>query len=192
MLFDEKYLASEATCQVPTKYFKSCAVCGEKGSETFENGDKNPDKHGDNTEIKDDVAATCTANGYTGDTYCKDCGAKVKTGKAIPAAHKGGKATCVKKAKCEVCGEEYGELDPDNHGETELRDAVEATESDEGYTGEKYYFIVIGNLTINLLCNWTIILVRYCHFLNPSICERSILCRLVTARTAVSFLRFLF
>ena len=36
--------------------------------------------------------------------------------------HKGGKATCIKKAVCTVCGKEYGEVDLKNHeGDTELR-----------------------------------------------------------------------
>ncbi|MBQ7066670.1 MAG: leucine-rich repeat protein [Lachnospiraceae bacterium] len=32
------------------------------------------------TEVKDAKAATCAEEGYTGDTYCKDCGAKIVTG----------------------------------------------------------------------------------------------------------------
>ena len=31
------------------------------------------------------------------------------------AAHSGGTATCTAKKKCEVCGQSYGELDPNNH-----------------------------------------------------------------------------
>ncbi len=38
-----------------------------------------------NTEVRGIAAASCTAGGYTGDTYCKDCGAKTKTGNATPA-----------------------------------------------------------------------------------------------------------
>ena len=61
-------------------------------------------KHTGGTEIKDAKDATCTENGYTGDTYCKDCEAKLESGKVIPAAgHKGGTATCKDKAVCEVC-----------------------------------------------------------------------------------------
>ena len=53
--------------------------------------------------------------------------------------HSGGTATCIKPAVCDECGEEYGELDPSNHeGDTELRDAVEATCTEEGYTGDIY------------------------------------------------------
>lgn len=38
-----------------------------------------------NTEIRGAKAATCTADGYTGDTCCKDCGIVLKKGAAIPA-----------------------------------------------------------------------------------------------------------
>lgn len=34
--------------------------------------------------------------------------------------HKGGVATCNEKAKCDECGEEYGEFNPENHTSTEL------------------------------------------------------------------------
>ena len=34
--------------------------------------------------------------------------------------HKGGVATCNEKAKCNECGEEYGEFNPENHTSTEL------------------------------------------------------------------------
>lgn len=38
-----------------------------------------------NTKIRNAKDATCTKDGYTGDTYCKDCGKKIGTGTAIPA-----------------------------------------------------------------------------------------------------------
>ena len=38
-----------------------------------------------NTEVHNAKDATCTEPGYTGDTYCKDCGEKIGTGTAIPA-----------------------------------------------------------------------------------------------------------
>ena len=39
----------------------------------------------ENTELRNAKDATCTVPGYTGDTYCKDCGEKIGTGTAIPA-----------------------------------------------------------------------------------------------------------
>ena len=38
-----------------------------------------------NTEIRNAKDATCTVPGYTGDTYCKDCGKKIGTGTTISA-----------------------------------------------------------------------------------------------------------
>ena len=37
-----------------------------------------------------------------------------------------------------MCGQEYGELDPTNHQDTEIINAVEATTETEGYTGDVY------------------------------------------------------
>ena len=90
-------------------------------------------KHTGDTEVKDAKEATCTDDGYTGDTYCKDCGAKIRDGKVIPAAgHVGGKATCKDKAVCDKCGKAYGQLDKDNHTDLEKVDAKKATTKKEG------------------------------------------------------------
>ena len=52
-------------------------------------------------------------------------------GKAL-SEHSGGTATCKDKAKCEVCGESYGELDPNNHANLKHIDAKAATKYSEG------------------------------------------------------------
>ena len=68
-----------------------------------------------NTEIRNAKDATCTVSGYTGDTYCKDCGEKIGTGTAIPAKghteviDEAVAATCTTPGKtegahCSVCG----------------------------------------------------------------------------------------
>ena len=103
-------------------------------------GELNKNNHTGGTEVKDAKDATCTENGYTGDTYCKGCGAKLESGKVIPAAgHKGGTATCKDKAVCEVCQQPYGELNKNNHtGGTEVKDAKDATCTENGYTGDTY------------------------------------------------------
>ncbi len=64
---------------------------------------------------------------------CSLCG---DAGNADP--HTGGEATCIAKAVCEVCGAAYGAVVSDAHGETELRDVVEATCSADGYSGDTY------------------------------------------------------
>ena len=51
--------------------------------------------------------------------------------------HKGGEATCITKATCEVCGHSYGEIDRTNHKNIAVVGAVAATETSTGYTGDK-------------------------------------------------------
>ena len=112
------YLASPATCVSKPVYYKNCGTCYYKGTETYvyEWGNFDPNNHTGNEEIRGAVEATCTTAGYTGDTYCKDCDALLSSGTAIPAAgHTGGTATCLRRAKCEVCGERYGDIDRSNH-----------------------------------------------------------------------------
>ena len=46
--------------------------------------------------------------------------------------HTGGKATCKDKATCEICGEEYGTLDPANHSDLKYFPAKAATKNAEG------------------------------------------------------------
>ena len=93
-----------------------------------------------NKETRNARSATCTETGYTGDVYCKTCGEKISSGAVISAlGHTGGTATCVSKAICTRCGKEYGTLNTGNHtGGTELRNCVEATETEQGYTGDTY------------------------------------------------------
>ena len=114
------YLASPATCVSKPVYYKNCGTCYYKGTETYvyEWGNFDPNNHTGNEEIRGAVEATCTTAGYTGDTYCKDCDALLSTGTVIPATgHTGGTATCLRRAKCEVCGERYGDIDRSNHAD---------------------------------------------------------------------------
>ena len=50
----------------------------------------------------------------------------------IQNEHTGGTATCRDKAKCEVCGESYGKLAPNNHANLKHIDAKAATKTSEG------------------------------------------------------------
>ena len=59
----------------------------------------------------------CTVYGCSG-LETKDCS--------------GGKATCAEKAVCEVCGKDYGELDPKNHTDLKHNEVKAATEDAEG------------------------------------------------------------
>lgn len=52
--------------------------------------------------------------------------------------HSGGTATCTKKAVCEKCHKEYGEVDKNNHVNTETRNAKQESCTEKGYTGDTY------------------------------------------------------
>lgn len=64
---------------------------------------------------------------------CRVCGTTTGT-----SSHSGGTASCKAQAKCAKCGASYGELDPNTHVNFELRNEVKATETTQGYTGDKY------------------------------------------------------
>lgn len=70
----------------------------------------------DNTELRNEKAATCTEPGYTGDTYCKDCGLLIRRGELIPALGHDYEAvvtapTCTEQGytthTCSRCGDSY-------------------------------------------------------------------------------------
>ena len=92
------------------------------------------------TEIRNQQEATCKKEGYTGDTYCKDCGEKLATGTAtVKKPHTvGTPATCVSKAVCSVCSETFGEVDATNHVHTTVKNRKEATCTQTGYAGDTY------------------------------------------------------
>lgn len=110
-----------------------CDICH------VEYGNVDASAHGQ-TEVRNASEAVCNQEGYTGDTYCLDCGEMISAGSVIPATgkHTGGEATCNEQAVCELCGTVYGELAADNHGQTEIRGAVEATCGNAGFTGDVY------------------------------------------------------
>lgn len=74
-------------------------------------------------DICDYIISECADDNK--DHKCDYCGKKL-------TEHTGGKATCKDKAKCEVCGAEYGELDPKNHTNLKHFPAKAATKDAEG------------------------------------------------------------
>jgi len=92
----------------------------------------------DKTEVKDKVEPTCISAGYTGDTYCLDCGDKVQTGSEVkPLGHDYNEgivtkeATCTEAGEitytCSRCGDSYlEEIEPFGHTE-EVDPAVAPT-----------------------------------------------------------------
>ena len=104
-----------------------------------------------NTEVRNAKEATCTEPGYTGDTYCKDCGEKIGTGTAIPAKghteviDEAVAATCTTPGKtegkhCSVCNEvlvPQEEIPAKGHTEV-IRNEKKVTDTEDGYTGDTY------------------------------------------------------
>ncbi len=103
-----------ATCVAP----QTCTVCGAvvtpaTGKHSYVNGkcsvcgavDASVCQHA-NTTLTGDKQATCTAEGYTGDTYCNDCKTVIKAGSVIAKTNHtpGPAATCTTAQTCTVCG----------------------------------------------------------------------------------------
>ena len=163
------HAAKEATCVAEGNIeYWQCSVCkklfsDDKGvNEVASVGtEKNPNKHVGGTELKNKKDATCTENGYTGDTCCKSCEAIIEKGKEtdkIPHTlihHSAKEATCVAEGnieywQCSVCKKLFSddkgvnevasvgtEKNPNKHvGGTELKNKKDATCTENGYTGD--------------------------------------------------------
>ena len=154
---NEYRLKSAATCTSPAVYYQSCSTCGAQGTETFTNGKPLGHDYGAWTSNEDGThTRTCTVDGCSAGTQTENCIDADKDhkcdicdyiisecaddnkdhkcdycGKKL-TDHTGGKATCKDKAKCEVCGAEYGELDPKNHTGLKHFPAKAATKTTEG------------------------------------------------------------
>lgn len=136
---------SDATCTSPAIYNYSCR-CGETKTDEF--GFKNPINHV-HKEVRGAKDATCTEKGYTGDTYCNDCGLFLYSGKNIKALGHDYKvvaevpATCAAKGtaatqQCKRCGytvpAQSLPIDPNNHANIVKDVAVAPTCTKTGLT----------------------------------------------------------
>lgn len=128
-------------------------TCTEKGEKTHHCTDEGCDKtwietipatgH-QHTEIRDKKEATCEENGYSGDTYCKDCGQLISKGSEIKAkghTWNNGKvteeATCkkegIKTYTCSICGDTKTEAIPKKeHSFDEGKVTKKATCTEDG------------------------------------------------------------
>jgi len=78
-----------------------------------------------NTEIRNAKDATCTEDGYTGDTYCKDCGETIGTGTPIPAkGHSWNEGKITTAPTCENAGVKTYTCTVCNATKTEAIDAT--------------------------------------------------------------------
>lgn len=92
------YEKSSATCLSGATYYMSC-VCGAKGADTFEIGDKDPDNH---SGILNNDWKSNDTNHWKEYSCCR--------AHAEEVAHSGGTATCQNKAVCSTCNKPYGNL----------------------------------------------------------------------------------
>ena len=119
---EEQYLKSAVTCTEKAVYYKSCAVCelsskGTDGEASFEAG----------KPLGHDWGAWTSNEDGTHTRTCKRDALHTETNNCT-----GGTATCTHKAVCQVCGGEYGELDPKNHTNLKHFPATAATKTTEG------------------------------------------------------------
>ena len=112
---DYNFTATSSDNTVVMRYGYEFALKGDGGMlMDFENGvysDTIP-----SAVLKDDSSFVLVVNGETTDGYV----VTVRKNVEILQQHTGGTANCKNKAKCEVCGVEYGNVNPNNHtGEKE-------------------------------------------------------------------------
>jgi len=90
---EEDYLKSAANCASAAVYYLSCEYCGLTSRDTqweatFLSGEADPDTHTGETYLSGQKDATCTIDGYSGDTHCSGCKEKLSSGETLPAGHK--------------------------------------------------------------------------------------------------------
>ena len=102
-----------------TNHWHECTECRAKTDEV-EHTDGNKDHKCD---VCEKILSECTDTNK--DHKCDLCGKTL-------SEHSGGKATCKDKAKCEFCGESYGELNVNNHSDLKHFPVVAATKTAEG------------------------------------------------------------
>ena len=108
--WDDGKITTKPTCTKKGEKTFTCSICGNTKTTTI------TAKGHQHTEIRNQKVATCKEEGYTGDTYCSDCGAKISSGQSIAKTKNhnwdNGKITteptCTKKGKktftCSICG----------------------------------------------------------------------------------------
>ena len=142
-IWDNGKVTTKPSCITPGIKTYTCTVCQKTKTEEI------PATGHQHTEVRNVKEATCTKEGYTGDTYCTDCGEKLSDGKSIPKKdhdyevkeHKD--ATCTKAGYtlfiCKKCrNEKREEIPAAGHLHTEIKNAKEATCMKAGYTGDMY------------------------------------------------------
>lgn len=142
--WDNGLITTAATCTEKGIKTYTCTVC--KTTKTAEI----PSTGHQHTQLRNAKEATCAEDGYTGDTYCTDCGTKLSSGKAVPKIEHvwdAGKvtknATCLAKGiktfTCTICKTTRTEEIPVTGHENKITKFVKKTScKSEGYTGDIY------------------------------------------------------
>ena len=143
--WDAGKVTTKATCTEEGEKTFTCSICGDEKTEKVS---ATGHQH---TEIRNKKEATCKETGYSGDTWCKDCGKKILSGQTIAktgnhswdAGKVTTKATCTEEGEktftCSICGDEKTEkVSATGHQHTEIRNKKEATCKEEGYSGDTW------------------------------------------------------
>ena len=143
--WDQGEIITEATCTEEGEKKFTCSICGDEKTEKVS---ATGHQH---TEIRNKKEATCKEEGYSGDTWCKDCGKKILSGQTIAKTENHSwdagkvttKATCTEEGEktftCSICGDEKTEkISATGHQHTEIRNKKEATCKEEGYSGDTW------------------------------------------------------
>ena len=143
--WDAGKVTTKATCTEEGEKTFTCSICGDKKTEKIS---ATGHQH---TELRNKKEATCKETGYSGDTWCKDCGKKILSGQTIAKTENHSwdagkvttKATCTEEGEktftCSICGDEKTEkVSATGHQHTEIRNKKEATCKEEGYSGDTW------------------------------------------------------
>ena len=143
--WDAGKVTTKATCTEEGEKTFTCSICGDEKTEKVS---ATGHQH---TEIRNKKEATCKETGYSGDTWCKDCGKKILSGQTIAKTENHSwdagkvttKATCTEEGEktftCSICGDEKTEkVSATGHQHTEIRNKKEATCKEEGYSGDTW------------------------------------------------------
>ena len=143
--WDAGKVTTKATCTEEGEKTFTCSICGDKKTEKIS---ATGHQH---TEIRNKKEATCKETGYSGDTWCKDCGKKILSGQTIAKTENHSwdagkvttKATCTEEGEktftCSICGDKKTEkVSATGHRHTEIRNKKEATCKEEGYSGDTW------------------------------------------------------
>ena len=143
--WDAGKVTTKATCTEEGEKTFTCSICGDKKTEKIS---ATGHQH---TEIRNKKEATCKEEGYSGDTWCKDCGKKILSGQAIAKTEDHSwnqgeitkEPTCKEEGEktftCSICGNTKTEkVSTTDHQHMEIRNQKNPTCKEAGYSGDTY------------------------------------------------------